>query len=172
MINAGVSVISKNGLNKCSIDAVSAHTGCAKGLINYHFGTKRGLLERIAQRIRDDRHDAVLGALVPGGSMALDALWLVMTAGASSGRTRAWLALLAHPPTTPEAQPTGAQIRSLRITVAKALGVPEARIDPTLLQAGLEGIEVRLQCGVDPSEARESYDRFWLALLSHDFSGD
>ena len=82
IIDSGIELLSSIGLNGCSVEAIASRSGCAKGLVNYHFGSK----------------DA-------------------------------------------------------------------------LLQAGLEGIELRLLCGAEPILIREAYDRFWLGILNEDSSG-
>lgn len=171
IIGSGIELLSSVGLNGCSVEAIASRSCCAKGLVNYHFGSKDALLLRVAERLRDERHQSRVAAMDRPGSAALDALWRVTAADVRSGCSRAWLALLSNPPTAESIQPTGLQIQSLTRVVGEALEIPVDRLDPVLLQAGLEGIEVRLLCGAEPILVREAYDRFWLGILNEDSSG-
>ena len=170
IISSGIELLSSVGLNGCSVEAIASRSGCAKGLVNYHFGSKDALLLRVAERLRDERHQSRIAAMAQPGSAALDALWQVTTAQVRTGRTGAWLALLSNPPTGGSVQPTETQIQAFSIAVGEALGMSADRFDPQFLLAGLEGIEVRLLSGAQPGQARESYDRFWLAVLNEDLS--
>src|SRR3990167_6046386 len=107
IIGSGIDLLSSGGLNGCSVEAIASRSGCAKGLVNYHFGSKDALLLRVAERLRDERHQARPPAMDRPGSAALDALWRVTAADVRSGWSRAWLALLSNPPTAESIQPTG-----------------------------------------------------------------
>ena len=138
--------------------------------MNYHFGSKDALLLKVAERLRDERHQSRIDAMAQRGSTALDALWQVLSTQVASGRSGAWLALLSNPSTGGSVQPTETQIQAFLKAVGEALGMSADRFDPQFLLVGLEGVEVRLLSGAQPRRARESYDRFWLAILNDDLS--
>lgn len=172
IIDSCIAILASTGLNGCSVDAIASRSGCAKGLMNYHFRSKDVLLRRAAERLRDDRHEARMVSVSSSrtGTAVLDDLWQVTVGQVESGLTRAWLALLSNPATAGSVQPTDAQVQVFLRAVGEALGIPAQQSDLRFLLSGLEGFEVRLLSGAQPLQAKEGYDRFWLAVLNDDLS--
>lgn len=164
ILTAAIAVLADDGLNNWTVEEVAERAHCAKGLVNYHFRSKRDLLTRAAESLRDDRQARRLAACKLGGAAALDRLWQQLSEEVRSGWFGAWLALLAADEPLRNAA-RGADGESLAAAAAQALGVelpPEAAV---LIPTVLDGIALQLLLGADPEAAEEAYHRFWVTLL-------
>ena len=161
LLTAAISVLAHEGLTRCSVQAVAARAGCAKGLMNYHFRSKDELLAEAAARLAQDRAGRRLQALQGHGTRALDALWEVLMDEIASGEARAWMALVVER-RIPRALHQEAQIAD---AAAAALRLRPGTVPPDALVAGLDGIQLRLIQGCDPVTLRDTYDRLWLSLV-------
>jgi hypothetical protein len=103
-----------------------------------------------------------------GGTGALDDLWNVLDATASTGRTRAWLSLLGHSSATVHgaARLPADYPSRLATTIAAAFGL-EAVEEPVVrsIDAALDGFELALVRGDDPDRVHESFHQTWLSIL-------
>ncbi len=164
ILTATVHLLGENGLLGCSIEHVSRAARCAKGLVNYHFGSKDRLLEAVADRIRDRRRQSRVAALSVGlGTKALDALWDTLHREVTTGEARAWFALASGSPQllAREAN-TGLELVQL---ATRALDLRDEAIPVLLLLSALDGFQLRLLAGTPSDEVRETFDRFWLLVL-------
>jgi len=165
IIAATLAVLAEAGVAGCSVDAIVDRAGCARGLLNYHFGSKAGLLSAAAEQLRTEREEDLRSAELAEGTAALDACWSVLADRARTGRTAAFLALASNPSTRSLVRSGVAHDERVARMLAGALGVPDLPIPIHLLAAFLEGLEVRLSAGLDADRGRESYESFWLAIL-------
>ena len=165
---AALDVLVRDGLEKWTVSAVADQAGCAKGLVHYHHKTKEQLLGTAADHLARARAEDRLGALGTGGTEALDALWTVLVAAASSGRTRAWLSLLGHSsdPVHQAARLPSDYLSRLTAAIAEAFGL-ESVEEPVVrsIDAALDGFELALVRGDDPDRVHESFHQTWLSVL-------
>src|ERR1041384_1107972 len=91
ILGAAIEVLAVHGLNNWTVEEVANRSRCAKGLINYHYRTKRELLGLAAETLRDDRAAHRLAAVQAPGTQALDRLWSVLVREVESGWFAAWL---------------------------------------------------------------------------------
>lgn len=168
IVRATLELIRQGGIAATSLDAVAIRAGCAKGLINYHFGSKVALLEAVAGSLAASRRESRLAAISTAqGAAALDRLWEALLAEVTTGAFGAWVDLHrltqrgAHP------APTDGGRAGLAAEAARALGLAPGTLieDELLVAAALEGLQLQLLRGSPPPLVREGFDRFWLALL-------
>lgn len=161
LVEATASVIAREGLTGCSVQAIAARAGCAKGLMNYHFRSKDELLAEVAVRLADARAKRRLQALGGRGTRALDALWEVLVDEVASGDARAWFALVVE-----RRLPRNLDLETrIAEAGAAALGLTTGTVPPDALIAGLDGVQLRLMQGCDPVRLRDAYDRLWLSVV-------
>lgn len=165
VLEATLTLLSEKGLHGWTLDAVAARTPCAKGLVNYHFGSKSRLLEVAAEQVRNRRAADRVRALQQDGAMALDALWRVLTEENRAGRFALWLALLGHQPTAAGAALPPDSLRNLTTAAATVLAVPASNPLMGAFPAMLDGFQLLLLQGRPEAEVRELYDRWLLTLL-------
>ena len=59
IVAAADALIRRKGAANVTVDQVAKEAGCAKGLVHYHFKTKRGVIEAVAQHLAASRIKAV-----------------------------------------------------------------------------------------------------------------
>ena len=165
ILEAATSVLVQHGLNGWTVDEVAQKAGCAKGLVNYHYRSKHQLLERIAERLRDDRWSRRHAAAT--GDQPLDKLWQTLIDEVGSGRFSAWLSLMTgHDRHRQSGRTPASAAETLCRSLGQSLGLGnQLSSHADLVAATLEGISLRLLEGTDPSALEEAYHRFWLTLL-------
>lgn len=169
IVDAATDVLIDRGLDRWTVDAVARVAGCAKGLIHYHHGNKGKLLAGVAQRLYRRRLQRRKTALERPGAEGLDALWEVLGDEVESGTTAAWASLLGYPPARHSAAlaPSVEELESLAETIAQSLALPPLpAAQARALLAALDGFEIALLAGAESDAVRDSYHRFWLALIS------
>jgi len=167
ILSAAIEVIALHGLNNWTVEEVANRAHCAKGLVNYHYRSKQELLTRAAETIRDDRYARRLAALQTPGSQALDRLWRALVQEVESGWFGAWLSLTAAdaPYRKAAAQQLG-DSDALAAALGKALDLGDQLVPRApLLQAFLDGLELRLLQGASAEETEEAYHRCLLLLV-------
>lgn len=164
---AATRVLVRDGLRGWSVDQVARAAGCAKGLIHYHHGTKRALLQQVATQLEAAHWQRRLDAL--GGSRdaeALDALWGALTTEVASGEWGAILSLRSEPEFLAEPTDDAPTLKRLAASLATALDLAPPSVDEIrLIAAALDGLQLALHRGGDPASLREAYHRLWLAVL-------
>ena len=168
ILGAAIEVLAIDGLNNWTVEEVANRSHCAKGLVNYHYRSKRELLGLVAETLRDDRAARRLAAVQTPGTQALDRLWAVLVREVDSGWFAAWLSLLgADDPLRKSAASHSADSTALAAALARSLGAEEALADlAPEIQALLDGLQLRLLQGADPGETEEGYHRFWVMALA------
>jgi len=166
--DAALDVLIRDGLEQWTISAVADQAGCAKGLVHYHHSTKELLLGTVADQLVRSRTEDRLVALGTGGTKALDDLWSVTVTTASTGRTRAWLSLLAHSSASVHGAarlPTDYANR-LGAAIADAFGLQSVEESVVgSIDAALDGFELALVRGDDPDRVHEAFHQTWLSVL-------
>ncbi len=167
ILSAAIEVIALHGLNNWTVEEVANRAHCAKGLINYHYRSKQELLKCAAETIRDDRSARRLAAVQAQGSQALDRLWEALVQEVDSGWFGAWLSLTAAdgPFRKAAAQHPG-DSNALATALGRSLELGNQLVPRApLLQAFLDGLELRLLQGASPEETEEAYHRCLLLLV-------
>jgi AcrR family transcriptional regulator len=156
------------------VEEVANRAHCAKGLVNYHYRSKHDLLRAAAETVRDDRIARRLAAAQVEGTAALDRLWSTMVQEVESGWFAAWLALLAaEDPLRKAAALRPADADQLSQALGRALGLDGAlKPRAALIQAALDGLELRLLQGERKDRVEADYHRFWLDTLDADHDRD
>jgi AcrR family transcriptional regulator len=163
ILNGSVAVIAKTGLVGWTVDQVARETGCAKGLVLYHYRGKTELLDATADRLLKDsiqRRVAAIGAGAAGSALAR--LWWALLEEVSSGQFAALVSLRAIGlPIASTASP-----ETLRTAAATALDVaPEALAEGVTIAAMLDGLALQLLSRRPEAAVREAYDQLWVSLV-------
>lgn len=168
ILAAAIDVIALHGLNNWTVEEVANRAHCAKGLVNYHYRSKQELLVRSAETLRDDRSARRLAAVALPGTAALDRLWAALTQELESGWFAAWTSLLAADgPLRTAAAGRPGEAESFAAALGRSLGLgDQLKKRASLIQAALDGLQLRLLQGAPASETEEAYHRFWLAQLA------
>jgi TetR/AcrR family transcriptional regulator, transcriptional repressor of bet genes len=168
ILGAAIEVIALHGLNNWTVEEVANRARCAKGLVNYHYRTKQELLIRSAETLRDDRSARRLAAIATSGTAALDRLWAALTQEVESGWFAAWTSLLAADGALRgAAAERPAETETFALTLGKSLGLGDQLANQaSLIQAALDGLQLRLLQGASVAETEEAYHRFWLAAVA------
>lgn len=173
---ATIALIKERGTDKLTVDQVAKAAGVAKGLVHYHYKTKRGLFEAVAQEFaaqRRRRWSDAFGAEDP--QAAIDTTWATLTTESMDGTLRAWGALFGSAGLVPEPL-----VKSETATFGRTLGeaargmIVRLGLRPTihasevgwLLAAVVHGMGVLLMAGADEKELEGAYAAAWLGVLS------
>jgi AcrR family transcriptional regulator len=168
ILGAAIEVLAVDGLNNWTVEEVANRSRCAKGLINYHYRSKRELLGLVAETLRDDRAACRLAAVQAPGTQALDRLWSVLVREVESGWFAAWLSLLgADDPLRKSASSRADDSLALAVALTRSLGVEEELAEQAPeIHAALDGLQLRLLQGAPAAETEEAYHRFWVRALA------
>jgi len=168
IIAAAVALTREHGLQGWNLEMVARSAGCAKGLVNYHFGSRDTLVASVRDRLEFGRREGRLQALAGAtGAAALDRLWDALAAEVDGGGFGGWLDLVRHfGPATDGA--ASADDDRLAAAAARALGVAEQDLadQAPLLGPALDGLQLRLLQGEHPSRVREGFERLWWEVLA------
>ena len=168
ILSAAIEVIALHGLNNWTVEEVANRAHCAKGLVNYHYRSKNDLLKTAAETLRDDRAAKRRAAAVNPGSQALDRLWATLVEEVETGWFAAWTSLLgADAPFRKAASENPAETGAFAKALSHSLGLGDQLVPrAALIQAALDGLQLRLLQGVPTGETQEAYHRFWLTALA------
>ena len=176
IIDAAIAELSEKGAATATVESVAKRAGCAKGLVLYHFKTKRDLFENAGDAIATNRKlqwtEAFRGSKP---TEAIDRTWKLLTEESANGVTLAWSSLL-----SPIGQISDRAVKELAGGFAKALGAAGAGVFASLgaeprvsedelgwlLASTVTGIEAALLSGADPDVVNGAYTAAWLGVLS------
>ncbi len=169
IVSAALEVLMEGGLPAVTTARVAKRAGCAKGLVNYHHGTKSKLLGEVAGRLVNLRARQRLAAFDNTGAEAIDRLWVTLNEAVTSGSTIAWLALMG----SPESEISGAASwppdfhEKLAASMAVSLGALLDEAQVRQVSCGLDGFEIALwqARGRDVEVTEEGYQKMWLSVL-------
>src|SRR5574341_2649150 len=145
ILTAARQALNRGGLHEFSIEAVARGADVAKGLVLYHFESRRRLLRECAADIAAERSRRLAGALASRpGAAGLDAAWEELVRQEKEGTARAWLSLCA---------------------AGMVTGPEGDDFEDRARQAILDGCTAALAARVPADEVRDAYEALWLALL-------
>jgi len=176
ILDAAETVLQQRGAHAMTMDAVARTAKCAKGLVHYHFQTKKQLLVETVVQIADAREALWIEAFdTPNPQDAIDLTWEVVKGEANSGTLKAWTSLvaLADDDIDQAVNKASSKFRS-QITEATKELLSRAGLRPTiggeplgwLLAAVVHGIGFQVGAGGDMDVLENAYAAAWLGLLS------
>lgn len=176
ILEAATLLIMRSGSARISVDAVAKQAGVAKGLVHYHFKTKKGLFERVARHLGQRRREAWERAFQADDPQeAIDATWNLLTNESTNGTLTAWAMLFGSTGMVPEqvvkeeadafgaALGTATERMLARLGLRPSIPVPEVG---TLLSAMVQGMGTLLVRGSAPGNLHGAYAAGWLGVLS------
>lgn len=176
ILRAAADVIRERGAGGLTTEAVARSAHCAKGLVHYHFKTKRALLQATADHLAQERQTrwvAALRAKTP--QEAIKRSWDLLSGESRDGTARAWASLLADAGTLPGQTANELSTRFSGALAEGAIAVlGEIGLRPTvpaleigwLLAAVINGTGLHLASGVSPDALEGAYAAAWLGILS------
>ena len=176
ILDATEALLRLRGVHALTMDAVAREAGCAKGLVNYHFLTKRRLLVEAVRNIAATRQALWIQALDSSNPQdAIDRTWDVLKGEAESGTLRAWTSLVALSDGEVERviSEASGEFRS-KITdsterlLARAgmkSSIPAEQLG-WLLAAIVQGMAFQVAGGGDVDVVENAYAAAWLGILS------
>src|SRR2546421_4469598 len=163
------------GAAALTIENVAAETGCAKGLVTYHFKTKSALLAAAAEKLfqeRDTRWRSALSASTLDD--AISQSWRLISGDVSSGFWKAQASLAACDKLTVQtvnnAEESFAKLMATLVeSLLREMGLkPSVKPDELghLVSAGIQGFGMQLLNGLSAEHVEGAYAALWVALLS------
>ena len=165
----------RGGLSAITLDAVADETGCAKGLVTYHFGSKDALIHSATEEILR-AHEAQWKQALHADSFetAIRQTWQTLLAEVRDGYWRAWLSLVTskdrvivqlvsnHITRFTEAlrSATESQIRTMGLEPTVSLSELG-----NFLAAGISGMGLHLATGAKPDILEGAHSAMWVAVL-------
>lgn len=166
ILEAARDTLLSRGLTGWTIDLVAEQAKCAKGLVLYHYRNKLTLLQAVADLVRQERVQARVGAFSVPGAPGLDRLWETLVADWESGRSAIWLSLVAHADSRAAASLTESDRLRFSAAAVAALDLPRDRPGLSEMMDSLHGVELALIQGQPLADVRESFDRYWLGVIT------
>jgi AcrR family transcriptional regulator len=173
---AGVCLLKSGTSQRVSVDAVAKEAGVAKGLVHYHFKTKKGLFQTVASRLAEDRRSAWQEAFRKRDpQQAIDATWTLLTKESNDGTLRAWDTLFGSPGVLPEqavknetdafGKALGAAAQEMLARLGLRPSIPVSEVG-ALLSVIVQGMGTMLVRGMEPEGLQGAYAAAWVGLLS------
>jgi AcrR family transcriptional regulator len=177
ILECAVELVRKKGAHSVTVEAVAKAAESAKGLVHYHFKTKKGLLSAVAHELSQSRiqnWSAAFDSKSP--TQAIDRSWRLLTKESANGTLRAWLTLVGSRESLAD-QSTNQALREFSESVGSMLlrmleddmglrpTVPADEIGH-LMVAVIDGIGLQLLGGAETDSLQGSYAAAWLGLLS------
>lgn len=162
---------SKYGLTSWTVEDVSRRTGCAKGLVLYHFRSKDQLLVAMADAVRQRSVASSLSALDRPPLEAIEAVWEVLVAEVREGTAALRMSLLGDGRTRGAIALTGAERQALSAAIGRAFGVSPSDPLVSAIPASWVGFQVQMLEGAPPTAVRDGFDAFWLGVLHRSGQG-
>lgn len=167
--------LKRHGASAITLDDVAEETGCAKGLVTYHFGSKDQLILAATEEILRDHQLAWDQAL---RANSLDALirqtWMALQSEVRDGYWRAWVPLtlsrerivvqLVNNYLTRFAESVRVAAESQMRTMGLQPAIAVSELGQ-FLSAGLQGIGLQLAAGVKPESLESAHSALWVAVL-------
>ena len=176
ILDSAQALISDRGVEKATVADIAASSGCAKGLVHYHFGTKAKLVAEVAQRVVHQRAASwtqVLGT--PSPQEAIDTSWGLLTSEAEDGTVHTWAACVDRPADKTDQSVTqhyesfnrqlGQCVESLLLGSGLRPSVPASELG-ALLGGVIHGIGKMLVARVDTVLLEAAYAAAWIGILS------
>lgn len=175
ILAAAWSLVSERGGDKATISDIAAAAGCAKGLVHYHFGTKKALMFEVASATVMSRTKTWTDALdQENPQTAIDRSWELLRGEAKDGTVHAWAATVDRTDVTDRSVKNQYELFSsdLGASVARLLtasgfipSVPDEELG-ALLGSVVHGIGKMLVAGMDEALLEAAYAATWIGILS------
>ncbi len=176
ILAAAEALIKERGARSTTVDAVAKAAGCAKGLVHYHFKTKRGLLESVAEHLAVSREGNWTRAFrAPSPKSAIERTWILLTRESADGTIRAWTSLFGPGGNLPDRTVSEAlQSFSAALGTAAYRMLEDLNLSPTippaevgwLLGAVINGMGLQVLSQADHKDLEGAYAAAWLGILS------
>jgi AcrR family transcriptional regulator len=174
--NAALGLVRRRGASGVTVGDVAEAAGCAKGLVHYHFKTKKGLWEAVANQLADEREAKWQDAFrAPTPRDAIRKSWDLLVTESADGTMLAWTSMFGPgailPEQTVSERITGfcARLGSAAQGMLQQLGmhatIPASEIG-WLLGTVVTGVGFQLLGGADQDELEGAYAAAWLGILS------
>ncbi|MDH3290346.1 MAG: TetR/AcrR family transcriptional regulator [Gemmatimonadota bacterium] len=176
IVDAALALLRERGASKVTVGDVAAASGCAKGLIHYHFKTKGRLWVAVAERLAAERREgwiAVFDSATP--TQAVERSWALLVSESGDGTLRAWTSLFGSGTSLPEqlvsssltefSEALGAAVSSMFESHGAALRIGEAELG-WFLGSVVAGVGYLLLAGAAVPELEGAYTTAWLGVLS------
>ncbi len=176
ILDAAEDLICRKGATAVTIEAVAKAAGTAKGLVNYHYKTKRDLLLAVATHLAARRRDRWKEAFMAEGPLdAVDRTWRLLTEESKNGTIRAWSSLTGADSTlTDQTAKTlleefghalSGELAKMLTASGMNLRIPEDEAG-WFLAAVVHGMAAHLVGGVSADALEGAYQAAWLGILS------
>jgi TetR/AcrR family transcriptional repressor of bet genes len=176
IVEAALALLCERGASKVTVEDVATASGCAKGLIHYHFKTKARLWAAVAERLATERRNRwimVFDSATP--TQAVERSWDLLVGESGDGTLRAWTSLFGSGTTLPEpmvsstlnqfSEALGTAVKTLFDAQGAALRVGEAELG-WFLSSLVAGVGYLLLAGAAVPELERAYTTAWLGVLS------
>ena len=169
-------LLRRAGANGITMDAVAKEAGCAKGLLNYHFRSKRRLLVETLERMAAVRSEPwALAFDTADPREVVDRTWKVVRQEADSGFLRAWTSLASGSDAAIDQAVKNASIRftagisadteKMLARAGLAPAVPAERLG-WMLASIVYGMSFNISAGADLTLLGDSYAAAGLGILA------
>ncbi len=176
ILDAAEDLICRKGATAVTIEAVAKAAGTAKGLVNYHYKTKRDLLLAVATHLAARRRDRWKEAFMAEDPLdAVDRTWRLLTEESENGTIRAWSSLTGADSTlTDQTAKTlleefghtlSGELAKMLTASGMNLRIPEDEVG-WFLAAVVHGMAAHLVGGVSADALEGAYQAAWLGVLS------
>lgn len=176
ILDAAESLVRQRGGRATTVDAVARAAGCAKGLVHYHFGTKKELLTQVVARLSATREARWLDALkAPNPRAAIDQTWRVLLEEAQDGTLQALLSLaIDRDDALQQAVREGharfgrllaEAVTDLLTDLGLQLTIPPIQVG-WMIAAVVQGMWLQVVLGIDRDVLADAYAAAWLGVLS------
>ena len=176
ILQAAEDLIRTHGARGITVDAVAKQAGCAKGLVHYHYKTKKGLLEAVARHVAEERTKRWQSAFkAPTPRESIDQSWSLLTQESADGHLTAWLSLFEAGGLLPDqtvsdayasfAETLGAAVTDMMEGLGLRLTIPLNEVG-WHLGSVVNGMGLQLLSGADRDALEGAYAAAWLGVLS------
>ncbi len=176
IVDAALGLVREQGASKVTVGDVATASGCAKGLIHYHFKTKARLWVAVADRLAADRRDRwtrIFDSATP--TQAVERSWGLLVSESVDGTLRAWTSLFGSGTSLPDRL-----VRSSLTDFSTALGAAvgamfQSHKAPLRIGRGelgwflgslVTGVGYLLLAGATQADLERAYTTAWLGVLS------
>jgi len=175
VLSVAVRHLTRAGISTITLDEIAHETGCAKGLVTYHFGSKDQLIVAAAEEILRVHEAEWLKALgAESFEAAVRQTWQTLVTEVREGFWRAWLSLaasrdrvivhLVNNHTTKFVDLLRAASESQIRTMGLEPTVSMADVGQ-FLAVGLQGLGLQLAAGVKQEVLEGAHSALWIAVL-------
>lgn len=166
ILDAAVQLRLQGARDSVTVESVAAKADCAKGLIAYHFKTKKALFEAAERAIQEQRTASWSAALrTADPQAAINACWKVVVAEARTGGRGVVQELTDWSTKNGFPLQIGKECLGLLRRAGRAPSIPETEL-ADLCGVTLTGFAGALAAGADARKLEAAYAAFWASAFS------